>query len=48
MLCNENEMLKNTWYDWLISYITEPIMKFVGGVKDQIMRLFRVIVNQGL
>ena len=45
------KMLKNTWndwYDWLIGYIPEPIIKSVGGVKDQIMSLFRIIVNQGL
>ena len=44
-------MLKNAWYDWydwLISYITELIMKSAGGVNNQIMRLFRIIVKQGL
>ena len=35
---------KNTWYDWydwLINHIPEPIKKTVGGVKDQIMSLFK-------
>ena len=37
------------WYDWLvndndwlINYIPEPIKKAVGGVKDQIMSLFKI------
>ena len=35
---------KNTWhdwYDWLINYIPEPMQKTVGGVKDQIMSLYK-------
>ena len=31
---------KNTWYDWLINYITEPIRESVGGFKDKIVSLF--------
>ena len=27
--------IKNTWYDWLINYIPEPIRKCVGGFKDK-------------
>ena len=26
--------IKNTWYDWLLNYIPEPIRKSVGGFKD--------------
>ena len=25
--------IENTWYDWLINYIAEPITKGTGGVK---------------
>ena len=33
--------VKNTWYDWLINYITEPMRKSVGGSKDKIVSLFK-------
>ena len=33
--------VKNTWYDWLINYITEPMRKSVGGFKDKIVSLFK-------
>ena len=41
----QNEMkkirpIKNTWYDWLISYIPELIRKSVAGFKDKIVNLF--------
>ena len=29
--------VKNTWYDWLINYIPEPIRKSGGGFKDKIV-----------
>ena len=29
--------IKNTWYDWLINYIPEPIRKGVGGLKDEVI-----------
>ena len=32
---------KNTWYDWLIDYIPEPIRKSIGGFKDKVIRLFK-------
>ena len=43
----QNEMkkirpIKNTWYDWLISYIPELIRKSVAGFKDKIVNLFEV------
>ena len=31
---------KNTWHDWLIKYIPEPIRKIVGGFKDKVVSLF--------
>ena len=42
----ENKMkeirpIKNTWYDWLINYILEPIRKSVGGFKDKVISLFK-------
>ena len=33
--------IKNTWYDWLINYIPEPVRKSVGGFKDKIVSLFK-------
>ena len=33
--------IKNTWYDWLINYIPEPIRKSVGGFKDKMVSLFK-------
>ena len=33
--------IKNTWYDWLINYIPEPIRKIVGGFKDKIESIFK-------
>ena len=32
---------KNTWCDWLINYIPEPIGKSVGGFKNKIVVLFK-------
>ena len=32
--------VKNTWYDWLINYIPEPIRKNEGGFKNKIVGLF--------
>ena len=34
-------LTKNTWYDWLINYIPEPIRKGLGGFKDKIVSLFK-------
>ena len=33
--------VKNTWYDWLINYIPEPIRKSVGDFKDKIVSHFK-------
>ena len=33
--------IKNTWYDWLIYYIPQPIRKSIGGFKDKIVSLFK-------
>ena len=33
--------IKNIWYDWLISYIPEPIRKSVGGFKDTFTSFFK-------
>ena len=33
--------IKNTWYNWLINYIPDPIRKSVGGFKDKIVSLFK-------
>ena len=34
--------IKNTWYDWLINYIPEPIRKSVGGF----IKFLRLISKQ--
>ena len=33
--------IKNTWYDWLISYVPESIRKSVSGFIDKIVSLFK-------
>ena len=33
--------IKNTWYDWLINYILEPIRKSVGGFKVKVISPFK-------
>ena len=33
--------IKNTWNDWLIDYIPEPIIKIAFGFKDKIVSLLR-------
>ena len=43
-LAKKRTFTKNTcydWYDWLINYVPEPIIKSVGWIKDQIMSLFK-------
>ena len=30
----------NTWYDWLINYIPDPIRKIVGGFRNKSVSLF--------
>ena len=50
-LTKKKTFTKNTsWYDLLINYILEPIKKTVGGVKDQIMSLFKtkIMVEQNV
>ena len=37
----KNKTIKNTWYDWLINYIPEPIRKTVGDFKDKIASIFK-------
>ena len=32
--------IKNTWNDWLLDYIPEPIIKIAFGLKDKIVSLF--------
>ena len=32
---------KNTWYDWLINDISEPMRKCVCGFKDKIVSLLK-------
>ena len=34
--------IKNTWYNWLINYIPEPIRKSIGGFKERIISLFKI------
>ena len=37
---------KNTWYEWLINYVPEPIRKSVAGFKDKIFSLFRTNTSE--
>ena len=32
--------VKNTWFDWLINYIPDPIRKSLGSFKDKILNIF--------
>ena len=34
-------LIKNTWYDWLITYIPKPIRKSVSVLKDKFVSLFK-------
>ena len=33
--------IKNTWYDWIISYILEPLRKTVGSFKDKVLSFLK-------
>ena len=33
--------VKNTWYDWLINCIPEPIRKNVGALKNKVISYFK-------
>ena len=35
----KNKRFKNTWHDWLIDYIAEPIRKTLDGFKDKVFKL---------
>ena len=37
----KKRLIKNTWYDWLINYISEPIRITVVGFKDKVASLFK-------
>ena len=50
-LTKKKTFTKNTsWYDLLINYILQPVKKTVGGVKDQIVSLFKtkIMVEQNV
>ena len=39
--------IKNTWYDWLINYIPEPIRKSVSAFEDKIVSLLsQLLLNK--
>ena len=40
--------VKNTWYQWLISYILEPIRKSVHGLKDKIVSPLKSEISNAL
>ena len=40
---NNIRPIKNTWYDWLINCIPEPIRKSVGGFKVKLLVFLRKI-----
>ena len=33
--------INNTWYDWLVNYIPEPIRKSAAGFKNKVTSLFK-------
>ena len=33
--------INNTWFDWLINYISEPTRKSEGSSKDKIVSIFK-------
>ena len=35
-------LIKNTWFEWLIDYIPEPIRKSVGGFKNNILNIVNI------
>ena len=37
----ENKAIKNTWYNWLIDYIPQPIRKTVGCFKEKMVSRFK-------
>ena len=37
---NKIKPVKNTWYDWLINYIPQPIRKIVDGYKNKAVIFF--------
>ena len=39
---NKIRPIKNTWDDWLINYIPEPIRKSVIRFKDKSISLFEI------
>ena len=32
--------IKNTWYNWLVNYVTDPIRKSVASFKNKAVSLF--------
>ena len=42
----EKKTIKNTWYNWLINYISEPIRKNIGGFKDKVVSLFKMNISK--
>ena len=38
---NKVRPVKNTWYDWLINCIHEPVSKILAGLKEKIVSLFK-------
>ena len=38
--------VKNTWYDWLINYISKTIRKNPSVLKDKFISLFKTITSQ--
>ena len=36
----------NTWYDWLINYILDPIGKIIVGFKGKVINFFKTSTPQ--
>ena len=42
----KERVIKNTWYDWSISYILEPVRKNVGCFKDKVANFFKTNIPE--
>ena len=38
--------VKNTWYEWLLNHIPEPIRKIAGGFKDKVVFFRQTHLNK--
>ena len=44
-MMKKSRFTKNTWYDWLIHFISDP-EKLVGGIKEKIIDVFKRSITE--